>query len=159
MTWITQLPEGLPLPPKDRVIPWDAPRSSFEDTTDHTSDWEAQGDRYGQAIWRDVQVFPVATVGILGYLRGSELQLKEIQCAFGDRDSDVDRNRQYRMWKELVEGDLGKGEIDDRYANSGAELSPTIRWTHKGVEIALEDFFTKDGNLCGLRIKQANKAW
>jgi hypothetical protein len=63
------------------------------------------------------------------------------------------------MWKELVETELGKGKVDARYADSGAELSPTIRWLHEGVEIALEDYFTKDGNLCGLRIKQANKSW
>jgi hypothetical protein len=159
MNWIAQLPQGIPLPPSDRVISWDAPRSSFEDSVHHTSDWEAQGDRYGHAIWREIQIYPEATVGILGYLQGSDLRLKEIQCAFGDRDSDTDRRRQYQMWKELVETELGKGKVDARYADSGAELSPTIRWLHEGVEIALEDYFTKDGNLCGLRIKQANKSW
>lgn len=157
MTWITRLPQGLILPPTERVIPWGAPRASFEDTLFQTSDWEAQGDRYGHAIWREIPVIPEENVGILGYLRGADLRLMELQCAFGDRDSQVDRKRQYQTWKALVEADLGEGEIDDRYAASGAELSPTIRWVHEGVEISLEDYFTKDGSLCGLRIKPANK--
>ena len=154
MTWITQLPNGLPLLPTDRVVSWDAPRSSFVDTLDQTSDWELQGDRYGHAIWHNIEIIPNVSVGILGLLQGAELRLKEIQCAFGDRDSTTDRKRQYRVWKELVEDSLGEGEVDLRFADSGAELSPTIRWNHKGIEIALEDYFTKDGCHCGIRIRK-----